>query len=185
MLKKWKIFDKKVEFTSPVFHLVSMKTESPRNQLKYTFYRLEAGNWVNILPITDDQEVVLVKQYRAGIDDFSLEIPGGLIDPGEDPKDAAIRELMEETGYSTIPDKIIPLGFVHPNPAIMNNSCYLFAAEGVQMTGEQNLDTMEDIEIVLMPFRDFIEQIRNDTISHALVLDTVLKYALLKGWILL
>jgi 8-oxo-dGTP pyrophosphatase MutT (NUDIX family) len=185
LLERWKIHGRKTEHTNPIFQLISLKTTSPRNHLDYTFYRIECGDWVNILPVTSDHQVVLVKQYRAGIENFSIEIPGGLIDEGEDPSHAALRELREETGYSTVPEKLIDLGFVHPNPAIMNNKCFLFAAEDVKMSGTQQLDMMEDIEILLMPLREFIEQIRNNEITHALVLDTVLRYSLAKGWFLL
>lgn len=185
MIKKWNIKAHRTEFETPVFNVVSLQSRSPRNKKAYTFYRLECGDWVNILPITTDRQVVLVRQYRAGVDDFSLEIPGGLIDPGEDPLKAAMRELREETGFTTLPQHFLELGMVYPNPAIMNNRCFLFAAENVEMTGSQQLDQMEDIEVLIVPLNEFMKKILENEISHSLVLDTVLKYALQKGWILL
>lgn len=182
-LKKWDIRNRKTEHRNPIFKLISMETTSPKNGIDYTFYRIECGDWVNILPLTKSKEVVLVKQYRAGIEDFSLEIPGGLIDAGENPAQAALRELREETGFSTSSDKLISLGYVYPNPAIQTNKCYLFAAENVSQQFSQELDQMEDIEIVLMPFSEFMKEIAFNNIGHALVLDAVLKYLLKKEYV--
>jgi len=67
--------------------------------MKHDFYILESRDWINIIPLTDDHQVVMIRQYRHGSREVTLEIPGGLVDPGDTPKKAAVRELLEETGY--------------------------------------------------------------------------------------
>jgi len=175
---KWPLSNKKTMVSTKIFDIVSFETLSPRTRKAFTFYRLECGDWVNILPLTRDNQVVLVNQYRAGTDEFSLEIPGGLIDNGEDPAAAALRELKEETGYTTSRDNLIDLGYILPNPAIQNNKCFLYTAKNVKMTDPQNLDDQEDIQIILMPYEKFLQKITGGEIKHSLVLNTVFKHEL-------
>ncbi len=180
-IKKWPLGEKKVLLKNKIFDVVSLQTVSPKNGNPYTFFRIECSPWVNILPLTEDDQVVLVKQYRAGTDSISLEIPGGLMENGEKPMEAAVREMLEETGYTTHTDNLISLGYILPNPAIQNNKCYLFAAENVFYSGKRNLDESEDIEVVLVDYRRFLQMINEGEINHSLVLNTVLKYDLFKN----
>lgn len=128
---------------------------------------IEAPDWVHIIPITLTEEVVLIRQFRFGIWSNSLEIPGGMVDAGEDPKSAAIRELEEETGY--VPGRVIALGAVHPNPAIMTNTCHTFLALGCDRTGQIDPDADEDIQLVLEPRQRIPELIHTRAITHSLV----------------
>jgi ADP-ribose pyrophosphatase len=128
---------------------------------------IEAPDWVHIIPITLADEVVLIRQFRFGVWANTLEIPGGMVDPAEDPKAAAVRELEEETGY--VPGRVIALGGVHPNPAIMTNLCHTFLALGCDRTGQIKPDADEDIQLVLEPRRNIPELIRTRAITHALV----------------
>jgi 8-oxo-dGTP pyrophosphatase MutT (NUDIX family) len=151
-----------------VFSIRTDRARSPLTGEAYDFYVLESSQWVNVIPLTAENEVVLVQQYRHGIRSLTLEIPGGLVDEGDSPEEAARRELDEETGYDA--KEMILLGAVHPNPAIQNNECFTYLAQEVSFAGGQHQDEKEDIEVVLRPLSEIPALIRNGEISHALVL---------------
>lgn len=132
------------------------------------FVVLDCPDWVNIIPITDDGQVILIKQYRHGTKTVTLEVPGGVVEPGESPQAAAIRELREESGY--IATRVKSLGFVDPNPAIQGNRSHSFLAEGCTLDGAQQPDSFEQIEIVLRPLQDIPKLIRSGKISHSLII---------------
>jgi ADP-ribose pyrophosphatase len=141
---------------------------SPRTGHEHDFHLLECCDWVNVVPITSDDQVVLIRQFRHGVRDFSLEIPGGLIDPEDpSPRDAGRRELREETGYDS--DDLISLGWSHPNPALQGNRCHTFLARDVRKVGEPTLDGTEETEVVLVARADLPELVRSGRINHALV----------------
>src|SRR4029077_13982607 len=126
-----------------VFSLRRDQIESPRTGSRHDFFVLEAGPWVNVVPITPDGEIVLIEQYRHGIEAVTLEIPGGMVDPDESPMEAAGRELLEETGYQAA--MLVALGKSHPNPAILNNVLYSYLAAGAKKIAEPKLEAGEDI----------------------------------------
>jgi 8-oxo-dGTP pyrophosphatase MutT (NUDIX family) len=143
---------------------------SPRTGEPHPFYLLETADWTNIIPLTPENDVVLIRQFRPGIRAFTLEIPGGLVDPTDaSPMEAARREMREETGYDS--ERIVFLGSVHPNPAILNNCCSTFLATDVHRTANQQLDSGEDIEVESVPLRQIPELIRRGKITHGLVLN--------------
>jgi 8-oxo-dGTP pyrophosphatase MutT (NUDIX family) len=168
LLKPWTIISSHVDKSYRVFNLRRDRARSPRTSETHDFYVLESPSWVNIIPLTPTKEVVLIRQYRFGIRDMTLEIPGGLMEPSDSPEEAARRELREETGYRE--ETLIPLGTVHPNPAIQNNLCYTFLAENVFHVGQLVQDEREDIEVVLQPLSEIPRLIREGAISHALVI---------------
>ncbi len=133
------------------------------------FVVLEFPDWVNVVPLTDDGQVVLIRQYRHGISASTWEIPGGVIDPGEEPLHAAVRELQEETGYAAQNVKL--LGRVSPNPAIQGNWSYSFLAQGCKLAGPPNLDPFEDIEVKLFPLEEIPQLIRREEICNSLVIN--------------
>ncbi len=133
------------------------------------FYVIHAPDWVNVIPLTPADEVVLVEQYRHGIHHVTLEIPGGMADAeDETPAAAAARELEEETGY--VAASIEPLGYCHPNPAIQNNRCFSFVARGVQKLKPTRFDGNEDLATRLVPLTSIPELIAQGRITHALVI---------------
>jgi len=141
---------------------------SPRTNEPHDFYVLESSDWVNVIPLTADERVVLIRQYRHGIQEITLEIPGGIIENRDTPEEAARRELMEETGYRD--SEMISLGVVHPNPAFLNNRCHTFLAKDVSRIGDQHQDEKEDIEVLLKPIHEIPGLIREGWITHSLVL---------------
>jgi ADP-ribose pyrophosphatase len=151
-----------------VFRVNRDISRNPRDGREHDFYRLEAPDWINIIPLTSDDEVVMIEQYRHGTREVTLEIPGGMVDEGESPGQSAVRELLEETGYEA--PSIVALGEARPNPAIQQNWIHLFLAHGVVRRGEPQFDGTEHTVVRLVPLRDVPALISDGTISHALVI---------------
>ena len=142
-------------------------------------YTMRCSDWCNVVAVTPDDELVMVWQYRFGTDAMSLEIPGGVIDPGESPEVAAARELREETGY--VADALEPLVVVEANPAMQNNRCFTFLARGARRAAETAFDAQEEIETVLVPARLVPELLEEERVRHSLVHSALERYCRLRG----
>jgi 8-oxo-dGTP pyrophosphatase MutT (NUDIX family) len=132
------------------------------------FVLIKAPDWVNVIALTAGGQLVLVRQFRHGIDDFSLEIPGGAIEPGEDPVAAGVRELREETGYAGTGARL--LATVHPNPAILNNRTHVVLVREAAASGGTDWDPEEEIEILTMHVDRVLEEARAGRITHSLTI---------------
>jgi len=168
MIKPWKCIRSQPTQSFRVFSVRTDTTISPRTGTKHDFYVIESRDWINIIPLTDDDQVVMIRQYRHGSREVTLEIPGGLVDPGDTPKKAAARELLEETGYQA--KKWIKIGVVNPNPALFNNHCYTFSAQKIKKVADPRPDQTEDIETVLIPLKKIPGLISRGEIDHAMVI---------------
>lgn len=144
------------------------EVQNPRNRERFTRLVLETRPWVNVVAITEDARVVVVRQYRFGSRSITTEIPGGVMEPGESPMEAAQRELREETGFES--PEWVDLGSSSPNPAFHDNTCWHFLAKSARRVRALALDPGEDIEVDLLPEAEFLAQIRAGAISHSLVI---------------
>ena len=154
-----------------VFSVSRTTAVSPQDDTRHPFYRIDSVDWVNIVPLTSQDEVVMVKQFRHGLREITLEIPGGMVDPGEKPEEAALRELLEETGYRA--REVRKLGSVNPNPALFGNRLHTFLAEGCEYVAEVANDEREETVVELVPRRRLRELVMEGQIDHALVLATL------------
>jgi ADP-ribose pyrophosphatase len=134
----------------------------------------EVPDWCNVIAETADGLLVMIWQYRFGTDQISLEIPGGIIDAGEEPVAAARRELREETGYDA--DSFELLSVVEPNPALQNNKCWTYLARNARLAGETSFDELEDLELALVPKSDIAKIVDDGTVTHALVVVALEQY---------
>ena len=166
-LFKWECLSRIRVADMRIFTVERRSVRNPRTGGEREISVLHTRDWVNVVALTGDQQVVLVSQYRHGTDAVTLEIPGGLIDAGESPQQAAVRELREETGYSG--NRVTRLGCVEPNPAFLDNRCYTYLVEGCVRTHELQLDDGEDIEVSTLPLTQIPEAIAAGQIGHALV----------------
>lgn len=132
----------------------------------HDFFILEFHDWVNVVAVTEEGQAVLVRQFRQGLAEVTLEIPGGVVDPGEEPGQAVRRELLEETGYA--PREIRLLTAVRVNPAIQGNRCHLFLALGCQLKGAQALEGTESIRVELVPLDALAGLMARGEIDHSL-----------------
>ena len=140
---------------------------SPAGDREHDFFVVEAGDWINVIPLTAGEEVVMIEQYRHGSEDVTLEIPGGMVDEGESAAEAAARELLEETGYAA--REIVALGRVRPNPAIHNNWLHTFLARDARFARAPEFDTTEHCAVRLVPLADIPRLVAGGAITHALV----------------
>ena len=168
MAQPWTFLYSKILHTCRIFTLKREGYRSPRTGKDHDFYLLDSSDWVKVIPLTPEGKVILVKQYRFGSKEFSLEIPGGMLDEGDSPAGAAARELVEETGYAG--EDPVLLGWVHPNPAIHTNRCYTYLIRNVSYQSSPRQDSTEDIEVQAVPLTDIPQLIREEKITHALVI---------------
>ncbi|MBC7530317.1 MAG: NUDIX hydrolase [Oligoflexus sp.] len=179
----WRLGSKKILLKTRPFAVEELHIErvSTGEALPHPYFRLSGISWVNIFAITEDQKAILIRQPRAGMMTQTTEIPGGGIDPGEDPIVAAARELEEETGYR--PGRLRALGEVNPNPAIMNNKLFMFLAEDCELAKDRKLfpDASEEIEVLTVPLSQLDAMMQKGELHNALANLTILmaqKYVL-------
>jgi ADP-ribose pyrophosphatase len=146
------------------------------DKAEHKFFVVENPDWINVIALTKDKQVLLIEQFRHGTEEITLEIPGGMVDAGEEPITAAARELVEETGFAA--REIVPLGKSRPNPAIQNNWIYHFLALDCERRKETAFDEHESIATILIALEEIEEFIENGEITHALVLAAFYKFNL-------
>ena len=173
-VKAWTRIGSEMIADCRVLKVQQTRSISPLTQKEHAFYVFDTVDWVNVLPITTQDEVVFVKQYRHGSDALSLEIPGGMVDEGELPIVAAARECLEESGFKA--SGLTSLGVLNPNPAIFNNYLHTYLATGVTQVGSIQNTATEEAVVELIPVSDLQELLVSGAIDHALVAATLWRY---------
>jgi ADP-ribose pyrophosphatase len=168
MVEKWEKLTSKPLADYRIFRLRQDTSRSPRTGQSHTFFVLDSPDWINVIPLTPEGKVVFVHQFRHGIEEVTLEIPGGLVDPEDhSPEETVRRELLEETGYEA--DEVIHIGTVTANPAFLNNKLYTYLALGARQTQRPQLDGSEDIAVEEIDISAVPGLISSGHITHSLV----------------
>ncbi|MCL2761729.1 MAG: NUDIX hydrolase [Treponema sp.] len=172
----WREENQKEVFNCRVFSIHESYCRSPHDALR-TFTVLNAPDWAIVVPVLETpqgKKFVMVRQWRHGSRSLSLEFPGGVFEPGEDPQAAAARELREETGYR--PESIRKIGEFSPNPAIMANKVHFFLAENLIDTGRQDLDMDEFVDVELVDTETVFKNMGRPPYIHALMASALTLY---------
>jgi 8-oxo-dGTP pyrophosphatase MutT (NUDIX family) len=165
--RSWKNLEEETVFSVPFVSISRTHSVRDGDGRRARFYRLHFPDWANIFAITPEDEVVFVHQFRQGVMEYTLELPGGVMEPGEDPLEGARRELVEETGYTS--DEWITLGPVYPNPAIQDNRCTTFIARNARRTHPTDFDTDEELEIETIPLAQVAERTLHGQVTNAVI----------------
>jgi 8-oxo-dGTP pyrophosphatase MutT (NUDIX family) len=166
-LRKWRARRREAIASYRIFDVERLELEDADGRARGDAFTLRFPDWCNVVAVTPDDHVVLVWQYRFGSDALSLEIPGGVVDQGESPVQAASRELREETGYEA--ERIEPLLTLEANPALQANRCFTFLARGARPTARTGFDAQEELETALVPADRIADILDGGQVTHALV----------------
>lgn len=166
--RPWKLIGTEKGPDIPLLRVRFDWLENPRNSKPLKALVLESPDWVNVVALTPERRLVVVRQFRFGSSKLATEIPAGIVEPGEDPEHAARRELLEETGY--VSERWSYLGWVEPNPAIQNNHCHQWLAQDAVQVQQPMLDDSEDIASLEITLDELHREIRNETMRNSLAL---------------
>ena len=176
---RWDVLEDNLHADCRIFEVYKRRFRRQSDGVESDFFVLDTNDWVNVLAITPNDELVLVRQFRYGTKEYSLEPPGGVIEKGENPIVAGLRELEEETGYVGKDARLI--GQARPNAAILSNHCYFVLVEDVQKTAKIAFDEHEELHTELYPVQNLKSMVANNEITHSIGLNAILKLILHRG----
>jgi ADP-ribose pyrophosphatase len=157
-----------------VFEVRKQHFIHPSQKAAGDFFVLSSPDWVNVVPFTDKGEIILVRQFRFGLRDLSWEVPGGMMEPGEDPVKTALRELEEETGWQAQTGKL--LASCSPNPAILNNRCFFVLALDLKFHGKTAWDEHEELQTHIFSEEAVMGMVLRQEIRHSLALNALMYF---------
>jgi ADP-ribose diphosphatase len=164
----WELVESRDDRDYRLFSVTINRNRSPRTGKIHEFQVLKSPDWVAVVAMTPRDELIMVRQYRHGTEELSLEPPGGLVKEGQDPEQSAREELEEETGYQA--PVMEPLGWMHPMPALFTNRLHVFMARNATPTGSKHPDETEEIETVLVPLEHVRDYIRSGKITASVMI---------------
>jgi 8-oxo-dGTP pyrophosphatase MutT (NUDIX family) len=170
----WPLVAEESLLKTPVFEVRRHLFNSPKDGKDKPFTVLNCPDWVQVLAFTPDRRVLLVRQFRHATRQISLELPGGVIEPGQTPLAAGERELREETGYAA--ENFRQVAAFRPNPAVQNNTAYVFAAENARQVGPTDFDENEELDLVLVPAAALRRLVLTGTVDHVIMAAAILFY---------
>lgn len=178
---RWKTLSSKYIYDDRWFRARADSCQFPDGRIIEPYYIVELPDWCNVILVTKDERVILVRQYRYPIDTATYELPGGVIEKNEDPKQAAKREMEEETGYTS--DDIEFLMKLSPNPAVNNNTAYFFLVRNAVPTVSTNPDLFEDLDIVSFSKEEIIQFVLSNQMHHGVQVGPMYAAMLQLGWL--
>ncbi len=166
-------FEERVAVYRSPFASLDLKIVRNRRGERLEYFFVDVADFCNLIPVTADGQVVFVRQFRIGIDAYTMEVPGGIVDRSDpSPRESALRELSEETGYAPMPGaQVLSLGWSYPNPAVQANRCHFFACGPVEWASPIRNDPDEHTETVLLPIDSIRRRLTEPQLGHALILN--------------
>lgn len=179
---RWKMRSSSYVYKDKWFRARADSCEFPDGRIIEPYYVVEVPDWTNVIVVTEEERVILVRQYRYPVDQVTLELPGGVIEKGEEPMAAAKREMQEETGYTS--DDLELLMKLAPNPAINNNTAYFFLARNARPAATiLNPDLYEDIDVLSLSKEEMIALVRDNKMQHGVQIGPVYEAFVRLGWL--
>jgi len=178
---KWQLLSTKYVYENKWFHARADSCMLPDGRIIEPYFVVELPDFCNIMLVTADERVVLVRQYRYPINQTTYELAGGIIEKGEDPKVAALRELQEETGYTS--NEVEFLFKAAVNPALNSNTAYFYLARNAIKTESQNFDEFEDLDVVSFSKEEFLQLLKENKFQHSVQIGAIYDSMVRLGWL--
>ncbi len=177
----WTVLSSEYIFRDRWFIARADQCAMPNGKMVGPYYVLEFPGWCNVVVVTEDEQLVMVRQYRHAIQETIIELPGGVVDAGETPEQSAIRETAEETGY--VVEEVELLYSAAPNPATNNNYAWFFLARNAKLLGIQKFDEAEDMDVLLYTKEEARQLLAEGKIQHGMQVGALYAAMVKLGWL--